>query len=141
MRRDYFTVDVHSEPADEGTPTISIEYTGPSGGLRERLAAESGTLDADDIDVTLRHQPSDEDGVLSLSNRLTGEYILEATVPTAAILKLVTAAEDRDDGQYEVRLTDADGKSLVYEKQTLLVYDHDGSLRRSQSLIPGGVQL
>ncbi|MFC6865397.1 DUF5793 family protein [Halomicroarcula sp. GCM10025817] len=141
MRRDYFTVDVEPDPTDGGKPTIRIDYSGPTEGLRERLSTATGTLDADEIDVTLRRQPGDEDGVVSLSTRLTGEYILEAAAPTEAILALVSAAEDREDGTYEVRLTDSEGQSIVYEKRTLLVYDHDGSLLRSQSLIPGGVQL
>lgn len=143
MRRDYFTVDVQTEPSDDGPPTITIGYSGPAGGLRERLSAEDGTLDASEVDVTFRRQPGETDGVLSLAARVTGEYILEAMAPADEVLELVTAAESSgdDDGTYEVRLTDSEGKSLVYEKRTLLVYDHDGSLLRKQSLIPGGVQL
>jgi hypothetical protein len=143
MRRDHFTVEVQPDPIDEGAPTIAIGYSGPSGALRERLTTADGTLDADEVDVSFRRQPEEEDGVLSLSTRLTGEYILEAMAPAEAILELVSSAEtDVDaDGTYEVRLTDGDGKSLVYEKDTLLVYDHDGSLLRQQSLIPGGVEL
>jgi len=38
-------------------------------------------------------------------------------------------------------LTDSDGKSLVYEKEILLVYDEEGSLLRQRSLIPGSVEL
>jgi hypothetical protein len=140
MRRDYFTVEVQTDPADEGTPTIAIGYSGPSGALRERLTTADGTLDASEVDVSFRRQPEEDDGVLSLSTRLTGEYILEAMAPTDVILELVATAETAD-GTYEVRLTDGEGKSLVYEKDTLLVYDHDGSLLRQQSLIPGGVEL
>ncbi|MDS0276858.1 DUF5793 family protein [Halomicroarcula sp. S1AR25-4] len=143
MRRDNFTVDIDSKPDDDGTPTISIDYDGPSGALRERLTTTTdGTLDADEIDVAFRRQAGADSGVLSLTNRLTGEFVLEVAAAVDEMQALVTAAERRDDdGEYEVRLTDSEGKSLVYEKRTLLVYDHDGSLLRQQSLIPGGVEL
>lgn len=140
MRRDYFTVDIESQP-DDGTPTVRIDYDGPDGELQERLSTTDDVLDAGEIDVTFRRQPEDRRGVLSLTNRLTGEYLLEANVDIEAIDGLVGAAEDRADGRYEVRLTDSSGKSRVYEKGTLLVYDHDGSLLRQRSLIPGGVEL
>jgi hypothetical protein len=143
MRRDHFTVEVQSDPDDDGTPTVSIVYDGPSGTLRERLATvDGGTLDASEIDVTFRRQSAEPTGVLSLTNRHTGEYVLEANVDPDELLAVVDAAEAHDeDGTYEVRLTDSEGKSLVYEKQTLLVYDHDGSLLRQESLIPGSVEL
>ena len=143
MRRDYFTVAVRSDPPDEGAPTVSIDYDGPAEILGERLTTGSSTLDAGEIDVTFRRQADSDDGVLSLTNRLTGEYILEAAVPADEMDALVEAADDRaeEDAQYELRVTDQAGKSLVYEKHTLLVYDHDGSLLRQQSLIPGGVEL
>lgn len=143
MRRDYFTVDVQTDPDDDGHPTVSITYDGPDGLLEERLNTETGTLDASTIDVTFRRQPDSDSGVLSLTNRFTGEYVLETKATFEEISSLVTAAKDRadEDGQYQVRLTGSDGKSLVYEKHTLLVYDHDGGLLRQQSLIPGGVEL
>ncbi|MFC7077599.1 DUF5793 family protein [Haloarcula halophila] len=140
MRRDYFTVDIESESPD-GTPTVRIDYDGPDGELRERLTTGADVLDASEIDVTFRRQPDASTGVLSLTNRLTGEYVLEANATTELVDSLIEAAEDREDGHYEVRLTDSTGKSRVYEKRTLLVYDHDGSLLRQRSLIPGGVEL
>jgi len=51
------------------------------------------------------------------------------------------AASEHDDTSYRIRLTDGDGKSTIYDKEILLVYDESGSLRRSASLIPGGVEL
>ncbi|WP_276271645.1 DUF5793 family protein [Haloarcula litorea] len=143
MRRDYFTIDVQHDPDDEGTPTVSIDYDGPDSALRERLTtATGGTLDASEVDVAFRRQADSDAGVLSLTNRLTGEFVLEVEAATDDLAALVDAAERREgDGSYEVRLTDGDGKSLVYEKSTLLVYDHDGDLLRQRSLIPGGVEL
>ncbi|MFB6223106.1 MAG: DUF5793 family protein [Haloarcula sp.] len=142
MRRDYFTVDTQAVATDNDIPTLTISYDGPTGELRERLKkVEDGTLDAGGIDITFRRQSEDDSGVLSLTSRLTGEYIFEATTPAADIVELVSAADVREEPRFEVRLTDAQDKSRVYEKQTLLVYDHDGSLLRGQSLIPGGVEL
>jgi len=139
MRRDYFTVDVQQRSEDDG-PTIGIEYDGPSGELHDRLRRGGSTLDADDIDVTFRRQPDTETGVLSLTDRVTGEFILEVTADIAAMDELVETAQNHD-GEYAVELTDDDGKSLLYSKETLLVYDHDGSLLRQRSLIPTGVEL
>ncbi|MBX0285523.1 DUF5793 family protein [Haloarcula salinisoli] len=143
MRRDYFTIDFRPEPGDDGIPTIAIEYTGPSGGLRDRLTETAeATLDSSELDVAVRHQADSEDGVLSLTDRLTGEFIFEVAAPVEAVDTLVSAAQRHDgDGEYEVRLTDSNGKSLVYEKSTLLVYDEGGNLLRSRSLIPGSVEL
>ncbi|GCF12572.1 hypothetical protein Harman_05070 [Haloarcula mannanilytica] len=141
MRRDYFTVDIQASAADNDDPTIAIEYDGPTGALRERLdKVDGGTLDGEEIDVTFRRQP-DSDGVLSLTNRLTGEYVFEATAPTEDIDALVSTADAQDDPQFTIRLTDDEGESRTYEMRTLLVYDPDGSLLRGQSLIPGGVEL
>lgn len=152
MRRDYFTVtagnvgDTDDNP--EG-PTVAIEYDGPSDMLSERLTDETGsTLDAGDIDVTFRlTTPVDDDdprGVLSIANRMTGEFVLEANADADELLTVVRSARatgDEDDVRYRIRVTDADGKSIVYDKRTLLVYDDDGSLLRQESLIPGGVEL
>jgi hypothetical protein len=143
MRRDYFTIDIRPEPDDDGMPTIAIDYTGPSGDLRDRLTetAES-TLDSSEIDVAFRHQTESEGGVLSLTDRMTGEFIFEAAAAIEPLDALVSTAQRRDgDGTYEVRLTDSGGKPLVYEKETLLVYDEDGDLLRQRSLIPGSVEL
>jgi len=143
MRRDYFTIDIRPEPDDDGIPTIAIEYTGPSGGLRDRLTETAETtLDSSELDVAFRHQADSEGGVLSLTDRMTGEFIFEVAATVEALDALVSAAQRRDgDGTYEVRLTDSDGKSLVYEKEILLVYDEEGSLLRQRSLIPGSVEL
>jgi len=143
MRRDYFTIDIRPEPGDGGSPTVAIAYEGPSGGLRDRLTetAES-TLESSAVDIAFRHRADGSAGVLSLTDRLTGEFIFEVAASVADVDALVEAAQRHDgDAEYEVRLTDSEGKSLVYEKATLLVYDADGSLLRQRSLIPGSVEL
>jgi len=143
MRRDYFQTDIRPEPDDNGIPTIAITYQGPSGGLRDRLSETAETtLDSSELDVAFRHQAGGDAGVLSLTDRMTGEFIFEVSAPVDEVDALVEAAQRHDgDGVYEVRLTDSDGKSLVYEKETLLVYDEEGSLLRQRSLIPGSVEL
>lgn len=143
MRRDYFTIEMRPEPDDGGIPTVAIAYEGPSGGLRDRLteAAES-TLESAVLDVAFRHQAEQDTGVLSLTDRLTGEFILEVAASVSEVDALVEAAQRHDgDGEYEVRLTDSDGESLVYEKEVLLVYDDEGGLLRKRSLIPSSVEL
>lgn len=142
MRRDYFTVDIRHD-SDGGIPAIRIAYDGPSGELRDRLTSTAATTpESGDIDVTFRRQRGTDEGVLALTERMTGEFIFEVTAADADVERLVEAAQAGDrDGQYEVRVTDSDGKSLVYDKRTLLVYDHDGSLLRDRSLIPGSVEL
>jgi hypothetical protein len=140
MRRDYFTVDIRH---DDGVPTLGIEYDGPSGELRESLTTTDGaTVAASDLDVAFRYQHAGDGGVLSLTDRLTGEFIFEVEVPVPLVDELVKAGSRHDgDGEYRVRLTDDDGKSRVYDKRTLLVYDSDGELLRQHSLIPSGVEL
>jgi len=143
MRRDYFTIEIRQELGDDGVPTIAITHEGPSGDLRDRLTqgAET-TLESSELDIAFRHQPEGETGVFSLTDRMTGEFIFEVSAPVEEIDGLVEAAQRHDgDGEYEVRLTDSDGKSLVYEKEILLVYDAEGELLRQRSLIPGSVEL
>lgn len=144
MRRDYIDVDVRDEAGETDRPTVEITFDGPSGLLAEQLSTEEGTLESSDVDVTYRMTDGDESGVLSVANRHTGEYLLEANLQSDAILglvKRVKGTDGDDDSSYSVRITDADGDATVYEKGTLLVYDADGSLRRQDSLIPGGVEL
>lgn len=145
MRRDYFEVDCSGveEPSNE-RPVIEITYDGPDGQLANRLSTGDGTLDASELDVTYRLTDGDNGGttgVLSIANRITGDFVLETNVSPARVDALVGAVGDTEDTSYRIRLTDSDGKSTIYEKEILLVYDEGGSLCRSESLIPGGVEL
>jgi len=144
MRRDHFEVELSGVDESSNQPVISITYDGPDGMLADRLAAEDGTLDASELDVTYRLTASGDSGptgVLSVTDRLTGDFVLETNVEPDAIESLVRAASDDDEASYRIRLTDGDGKSTVYGKELLLVYDDEGSLRRGESLIPRGVEL
>lgn len=145
MRRDYFEVELSGvgEPSTD-RPTIVITYDGPEGMLADRLIAEDGTLDADELDVTYRltaGSDGETTGVLSIANRLTGDFVLETNAEPDAIESLVGAANDGDGTSYQIRITDSEGKSTVYDKEILLVYDDGGNLRRGESLIPGGVEI
>ncbi|WP_254534820.1 DUF5793 family protein [Halomarina litorea] len=151
MRRDYFTLDVDTAD-DDGRPTVTIEFDGPTGPFEERLTDETGSLlDAVQVDVSYRLQAAEmrpeATGVFSLTNRVTGDYVLEANVDAEVVLRLVEAArtggtDDEDEGGcYRVVVRTTDGERLVHDKSTLLVYDEDGEVIRESSLIPSGVEL
>jgi hypothetical protein len=150
MRRDYFTLDVDTA-GEDGKPTVTIEFDGPSGPFEERLTDETGSLlDAAQVDVSYRLRTAeatpDGTGVLSLTNRITGDYVLEANVDAGVVLELVEAAraaesDDGEEGCYRVVVATTDERRLVHEKSTLLVYDDSGDVIRRHSLIPSGVEL
>lgn len=156
MRRDYFTLEAdHDDPDawgdDPEVPTVTVSFEGPAGDLTDRLTEADGSrLDADAIDVAYRLQdPVDADdaqGVVAVTNRHTGEFILELNADVDDVLGFVKAARaygKRTDGdaRYRVRLVVGDEVWSTYEKSTLLVYDRDGSLLRQHSIIPSGVEL
>jgi len=145
MRRDYFTLTLDDLAASaEDQPTVHVDFDGPTDTLEERL-----TLASDDIDVTYRFRTAVDDeeatGVLAVTDRLTGEFVLECNVDADRILALVDAAREFStadaDGCYAVRITHGDEAVFSTEKRMLLVYDDDGSLLRQHSLIPSGVEL
>lgn len=156
MRRDYFTLDVSDidwvEHGDEPTqPSVVIDFHGPEADLRERFETETDDLlTAAETDVTCRLQGDvtdhDTEGVVSVTNRITGDFIIELNEDAADILTFIDAARkygesENDDGHYHVTIR-LDGEELTtYEKQTFLVYNRDGDLLRQHSLIPSGVEL
>lgn len=157
MRRDYFELDVSNvdwveEDTEPRQPLVEIEFTGPVDSLRGRLSDVGGDLlDAGDVDVAFRLQePLDDDdeapGVVAVTNRLDGEFVLELNETADDVLRFIAAArsfgEASDgDGCYRVVIT-SDGDTLVdYEKRTFLVYDTDGNILQEESLIPSGIEL
>jgi hypothetical protein len=136
MRREDFTTAVDT---DEPVPELTVAFDGTPQVLRDRLDGGS----ADDIDVAYRQTPTDESGVLSVTDRVTGEYIFEASLSGDALRDLVetAAARDEDERHYVLRIEIDDDDPIVFEKSTLLVYDIEGNLDRDRSLIPGGVEL
>ena len=157
MRRDYFTLDVENvdwvkEDGTPAKPAVTIDFEGPASTLRERLTAPDGDLlVAAETDVAYRLQSGLDDptaeGVVSVTNRITGDYVLELNEDADDVLRFIRAAReygkagDVEDGHYAVTII-IDGEEVAsYEKNTFLVYDSDGNLMRQHSLIPSGVEL
>ncbi|PSQ56969.1 hypothetical protein BRD22_03650 [Halobacteriales archaeon SW_8_68_21] len=159
MRRDYFdlTVDgVGDDVSSRSPPLVRIDFHGPDELLRGRLSGgesddngDDDLLTADEIDVAFRlREPLDEandpEGVVGVTNRYTGDFVLELNETATDVLPFIHAARDAtDDGDARYRVEiDVEGERLVaYDKDTFLVYDHEGNLLRSESLIPSGVEL
>ena len=157
MRRDYFdlTVEGVDGAGSRSPPMVRIDFHGPEELLRERLSggesdgADGDPLTADEIDVAFRlreplGEADDPKGVVGVTNRYTGDFILELNETATDVLPFIHAARDAtDDGDARYRVEiDVDGERLVdYDKDTFLVYDHEGNLLRSESLIPSGVEL
>lgn len=156
MRREHLTLEVTNvdwveSDEDPRRPTVSIDVSEDAASVKERLRRDGGDyLEASEVDVALRLQESLEEdavGVLGVTNRMTGEYILELNVGAAGIVEFVRAARrygevaDDEEGRYTVEIR-LEGNPLVhYEKRTFLVYDEEGGLLRQHSLIPSGVEL
>jgi len=162
MRRDYFELDVSNVDWVDGSdgspekPNVVIEFTGASGDLRDRLTDSTGDLlDAGETDAAFRLTDDADDpdasGVVSVTNRLTGDFVLELNVDADDVLQFVRAARrygestgddgDGEGGRYRVEIRVDGDELVVYEKDTFLVYSGDGDLLRGQSLIPSGVEL
>jgi len=147
MRRDHFTVAARHVSSEE--PTLTVEYDGPQETLTEQLTDTAGELFvAEDVDAAFRLQEdrdADDDatGVLSLTHRITGGYLLEVNADADTVLSLVDAARDRgeDDASYRIRIERAESEPNRYRMDALLVYDNEGDLLRQHSLIPSGVEL
>lgn len=155
MRRDYFTLSVSNlnpdDPAGAGLPTVEIDFQGPESTLRDRFTDnDDEVLDAEDTDVTFRLQNPAEDaeaeGVVAVTNRLTGDFILEMNADAEDVLEFISAARryadaTGTDARYRVDVSFDGDHFVTYEKSTFLVYNKDGDLLRSNSLIPSGVEL
>ncbi|ERG91008.1 MAG: hypothetical protein J07HQW1_01039 [Haloquadratum walsbyi J07HQW1] len=159
MRRDYFELDVTDvawvdNDTDPREPQVRIDFDGPTDVLESQLTDPNGEyLDADETDVAFRLQGSVDDpdtsGVVSVTNRITGDFILELNESADSVLSFIRAAReyghdasvDTEGGRYRVELYIEGTEAVVYHKETFLVYDADGKLLRSHSLIPSGVEL
>lgn len=157
MRREQFTLEVIDvdwvdEDREPRLPTLSVTVDGDESPLEDRFGESGETAPtAEEIDVTVRlygnPEESDAAAVVAVTDRITGEYVIEVDVESAEILSFVTAArrygELTDDStRYRVRAADDDGEPFFdREKRTLLVYSGEGELLRGHSLIPNGVEI
>jgi hypothetical protein len=138
MRRDYVSVDVETDGGNP--PCLRLTVEGPGGALPRGLRDREGELGGEDVDVAVRH--GDDEAVLSIARRLTGEFLVEANVDATAIDGLVSAARERSgDPRYVLDVVGEDVDGFRLDERTLLVYDADGNLEREASLIPSGVEL
>ena len=156
MRREHFTLDAENvdwieTDGEPRKPSVRIDFDGPTTDLRAQLTAPDGSLlEAAETDVALRLQDrldTDTDGVVSVTDRVTGDFVLELNVGANDVLRFIRAARgygevaSEDEGRYEVEIC-VEGEELVtYEKGTFLVYDDEGNLLRQHSLIPSGIEL
>lgn len=132
-------------------PCLTIQYDGPTASLKDafRHPDETGYT-PDQLDIFYRQQSSphaaDTGGTVSITDRITGDYLLEVSAASDLVDRLVYAARTYADSvgtrsQYVVALRTADQSIASFEKQTLLVYDADGVLLRECSLIPNSVEI
>ena len=156
MRREQFDLDVRNHEwvdtdNDPRQPLARISVTGTTEQLQSRLkGADGDRLSADMIDVAFRLTESMDDdptadGVVSVANRLTGDFIFETNEDADDVFQFIHAAseygrETDSGGRYRIEIV-ADGETITYDKDTFLVYDDGGELLRGQSLIPSGVEL
>ncbi len=155
MRRQAFTVAMrHVEPGQGAKtaplPTLRLRYDGAGSDLRSALEGANGThLSETDIDVSLRLKGAFEerpDGVLSVSERLTGDFVCECNVDARDVFEFLSATKRRAatvDGpaKYRIQFV-AEGTPIrTYEMDTFLVYTQSGTLQESESLLPNGAQL
>lgn len=143
MRRDYFTLEVATGPEE---PEARVGYDGPAEGFEDRLTDDAGApLSPRQVDVAYRLQGQeyapDAEGVLAVTNRITGEFILECNAGVDTVRELIEAAREVEDGRYRLVVTVNGREALAHEKSTFLVYNRDGDLLRQHSLIPSGVEL
>lgn len=138
MRRDYFTLDVTIE---EGTkPRVTVYFDGPMESFEDRLRP----LDTDQLDIAYRllddSMAVGESGVLAVTNRVTGDFILECNADAGTISRLVDAAKGND-GCYLFSIRGNGRELLSGDRSIFLVYSTEGDLLRQHSLIPSGVEM
>lgn len=157
MRRDYFSLDVIGtdwiESGDDpARPTVIIDFDGPASLLEKRFTGvTSEFLEGTEIDVSFRYltdrNSDNANGVVSITDRMTGDYVLELNAPADRVLSFIRAAHEYgshssdDDRQYRIEIQIGGESIIAYDKQIFLIYDHEGSLLRERSLIPNGVEL
>lgn len=131
-------------------PTLTVQVKDQPDPVSEPSTTMARPQLGDQVDVTFRLQEPptrpDAPGVLAVTNRVTGEFILEVPTNAAPINDLIAAAKryavDTDhDATYRLVLR-ADSSGVIDgAMRLLLVYRPDGTLLRRYSLIPAGIEL
>lgn len=128
------------------TPVLHLRFSGHSNELMAQLPnTGTGNEYPEDIDVAFQLQapPDDSDasGDLTVSDRLTGEYIIEFEVAAKRVFEFVRSVHEYADVtgnevSYIVSLDAEDGTAMEFQNQVLIVRTTDGELYRTLSLIP-----
>jgi hypothetical protein len=131
-------------------PWLVIEYDGEASTFIERFRQPGAGLYAgSDLDLFYRYQPSVHappgGGVFAVSDRVTGDFLLEITASAGRIERFVRAmrqyAELTDsDPTYRVKLW-TDTQVADFEKEVFLVYSPERGLIRQRSLIPDWIEM
>jgi hypothetical protein len=132
-------------------PCININYGGPINHLEDQLQQPDGRrYTSSDFDVNYRFQetkhPESTGGVLSITDRISGEYILEADAYTDRIGTFIHAVNRYADvtghtPQYRIVIQASENQVASFEKNGFLVYSSEGQLLRDRSLIPDSVEI
>jgi hypothetical protein len=131
-------------------PTLVIQFDGSSDHLYEELTARlRENTSAEDIEVSFRFLGDGDDaetGVLALTDRVTGDYILECDGDPRTIQELIRAVREDteyidESAQYTVQIRSTTDRLTHFAKELLLVYDADGTLLRHRSLIPSDIEI
>lgn len=129
-------------------PVLEVKVNEEVSSLGERLPWDDCRVISKDLDVTFRFQsgPEDKEGVMAISNRLTGEFILEVNAGAVDVMEFVSAVHryaerTNGDARFRTQIIDENETLVDLEKRTLLVYAENGELLRKQSLIPSGVEI
>lgn len=155
MQRDTFRMDVGktgwlAAGGQSEQPVLNLYFDGPRTRLKELLTSRlRDDISAEELDVSFRFlSPASEadTGVFSLSDRVTGDFILECEGAADSIRTFVQtvgeyANRSGRDAQYEVQIRADTNVVASFEKELLLVYNADGTLLRHASLIPSGVEM
>lgn len=156
MRREEFSLETRHVDPDPGAPTaplptLRLDYDGSVAELRAAFEGADGQpLSEADIDLALRltsaFEEPDPDGVLAVTNRLTGDFICELNVRAKELFEFLAAAKRRGSAvegspKYRVQFFATGSPVRTVELDTLLVYTEAGDLRESESLLPSEVEL
>lgn len=127
-------------------PVLRFAFDGSRDSIGQRLLRRlRDDTTSDDMVVSHRRGPTGRRGVLSISDRVTGRYLLEADVKIGLIPEFVNAvsryADDTgSDRRYRVEIDANDGSVTGFETGLLLLYDEQTLLHES-SLVPASVEL